>query len=298
MRVFIVAILLIVSFLEAKVYKVGFAQDTLANDWRKAQADAVESEASKYDFIDLSIKDAKGSVATQILHIEEFIESGFDFIITSPIDSKITSQVLKKALDRGIKVVLISRGVDSDNYTTFVRPNDAKIAKEAAEYLAKEMGYKGVVLMLQGVRGATTSSLRESGFEEVIREYPDMSIVKKRANYLRNDAMVAMKEIFDSKTHFDAIYSHSDSMLIGARIIIDEYKKEYDFLSVGIDYIKDAKKAILEGKQNASFTYPTVGKEGVLAVVKLIEGEEVEKDVIIDTTMITKENAKDVEPIF
>jgi ribose transport system substrate-binding protein len=34
---FVISLLL--TFLEAKTYKIGFAQDTLSNDWRKAQAD-------------------------------------------------------------------------------------------------------------------------------------------------------------------------------------------------------------------------------------------------------------------
>lgn len=38
MRVIIIA-LLCMTLVFAKEYKIGFAQDTLANDWRKAQAD-------------------------------------------------------------------------------------------------------------------------------------------------------------------------------------------------------------------------------------------------------------------
>ena len=35
----IIILILSIGFLEAKIYKVGFAQDTLVNDWRKAQVD-------------------------------------------------------------------------------------------------------------------------------------------------------------------------------------------------------------------------------------------------------------------
>jgi len=183
----VAALLFIGAF--AKTYKVGFAQDTLANDWRKAQADEAALAASKYDFIDFTLKDANGKVANQILHIDQFIDKGYDFIITSPSDAYMAGFVTQKAVDKGIKVILISRGVEGDGYTTFIAPDNTKIAKQAAEFMAQKMGGKGVVLMLQGVEGANTTTQRRQGFEEVLANYPEMSIIYKRGNFLRNDTM-------------------------------------------------------------------------------------------------------------
>ncbi len=290
--------LLLATISFAKEYKIGFAQDTLANDWRKAQVDEAINEVNKYDFLSITVTDAKGSMAKQILDIESFIKQEYDYIITSPIEPTITSIVLKKALDKGIKVILIDRGVNSDDYTTFIAPDNYKIAKEAAHYLLKKINYKGTILMLQGVKGATPTTLREKGFEEVAKEYKDIKIIKKRANYLRNDAIVALEEIYKEGVKFDAIYSHSDSMLIGAREVMKKYKSTKDIPMVGIDYINPAKEAILSGEQLASFTYPTCGKEGVDAIVRLVKKEDIPKNTTIDTQMIDKNNALQIEPIF
>ncbi len=291
-------LLLLVTFGLAKEYKIGFAQDTLANDWRKAQVDEALKEASKYDYLDITIKDAKGSAASQILYIEQFIKDGYDYIISSPIEPTITSMVLKKAIDKGIKVILISRGIDSDDYTTFIAPDNYKIGEDAAHYLLKKMNYKGTVLMLQGVERATTSMLREEGFLDVAKEHKDIKIIKKRGNYLRSDAIKALEEIYKDKIEFDAIYSHSDSMLIGAREVMEKHNDKRDIPTIGIDYIKPAKEAIIDGKQLASFTYPTCAKEGVQAIVDLINGKIVPKNITIDTQIVDKTNASKIDPIF
>ncbi|MBN2782563.1 MAG: substrate-binding domain-containing protein [Campylobacterales bacterium] len=292
--------LLFITFINivfAKEYVIGFAQDTLANDWRAAQVQEVRDEVAKHPHLKLIVKDAKGKVSNQIRDIQRFINDEVDFIITSPIDAKVTSLVLKKAIDKGIKVILISRGVQTQDYDVFISPNNYQIAKDSAKYLLKQMNYKGVVLMLEGVKGATSTLERTKGFEEVASNYKDIKVVKRRANYLRSDAIKVMEQLYKDGIKFDAIFSQSDSMLIGAREVMKRLKKPL-VDSVGIDYIGEAKEAILNGEQLASFTYPTSGCEGVMAIVDLIDKKEIPKNIILDTVMVTKDNANLIKPLF
>lgn len=298
MKKYIITLLLLIGSLQADSFTVGFAQDTLGNDWRKAQVEEAKKTAQKYPFLTLKVKDAKAKQSLQILHLDEFIAQGVDAILTSPFDTPVMSQVLQKARDKGIAVVLISRGVSSDAYDVFVAPDNYKIGVKAAQYLLKKMDYKGTVLMLQGVAGVSTTLQREEGFESVASKYDEVSIVKKRANFLRSDAIRAMEELYESGVEFDAIYSHSDSMLVGVREAMTRHEKDFSIPMVGIDYIKAAKTAILEGKQSASFTYPTVAKEGVDAVVHLLGGKAVPRDIEVDSVRVTLENVSEVEPIF
>ncbi len=294
----IIFIYLITVSSYAKEYKIGFAQDTLANDWRVAQVNEVKNEIKKYPYLKLTVKNAQASVANQISDIEYFIKNKFDFIITSPINAKITSLVLKKAIEKGIKVILISRGITTTDYTTFIRPKNKFIAEQIGHYMAKKLDKKGTILMLQGLQGTTSARDRDIYFDEVIKKYSNIKVIKRRANYLRSDAIEVMEDIYQKNIKFDAIYSHSDSMLSGVRIVMKKYKKNNTILMVGIDYISEAEAAILRGEQSASFTYPTCGKEGVEAIVKIIENKKYKKDVIIPSIMITKDNVKNVYPIF
>ena len=66
----------------------------------------------------------------------------------------------------------------------------------------------------------------------------------------------------------------------------------------GLDYISEARDLIRSGELDASFTYPTAGKEGALAVRDILAGKSLPKEQIIESTMVTKENVEKVEPIF
>lgn len=291
-------LIILVSTLFSKEIIIGFAQDTLSNDWRVAQVEEVKTEILKHKNLKLIVKNAKGKVSNQIKDIESFIEQKVDFIITSPINAQITSEVLKKAIENKIKVILISRGINTSDYTTFIAPDNKQIGRNAAVFLANKINYEGTILMLQGVQGATSTIQREEGFEETTKKYPKIKIIKKRANYLRSDAIKVMEEIYSNNIKFDAIYSHSDSMLVGARQVIKKHQNVINFPSVGIDYIKEAKLAIEKNEQSATFLYPTSGKEGVKAIIDIINNKPIEKNIIIDSQIITKENTKYIKPIF
>ncbi len=296
---FIFVLFSILNILIAKEYVIGFSQDTLANDWRAAQVQEVKNEVMKHNNLKLIVKDANAKVSKQIRDIEEFIKVKVDFIIASPKNAKITSLVLKKAIDKNIKVILISRTITTDDYTTFIAPNNYMIGQDAAKVLIKHMNYKGTILMLQGVKGASSTQQRSDGFKNIINKYQDIKLITRRANYLRNDAIKVMENIYKKNIHFDAIYSHSDSMLIGAREVMKKLNKDIKSIpSVSIDYIKETRKAILNGEQLASFIYPTSGKEGVQVIVDIINGKTVQKNIVLDTILITKENANTVTPIF
>ena len=87
-------------------------------------------------------------------------------------------------------------------------------------------------------------------------------------------------------------------MLSGVRSVMKKYDKDSSILMVGIDYISETRDAILKGLQSASFTYPTCGKEGVETIVKIIKNQKIKKNIIIPSIMITKDNAKEIDPIF
>ncbi|MGE0081229.1 MAG: substrate-binding domain-containing protein, partial [Thiohalomonadaceae bacterium] len=176
---------------------VGFSQDTLANDWRAAQATDLRRELARFPNVELVVTDGKGSTAQQILDIEDLIARKVDVLVTSPRDRAAMTPVVSRAFRAGIPVVLLTRLIESEDYTTFISPDDAAIGREAARHLAAVLKGRGDVLMLEGVPTATTAQLRTRGFLEELKAHPGLRLVGvKTANYLRNDAIRAMEEVF------------------------------------------------------------------------------------------------------
>lgn len=286
------------SIEQNKKYVV-FAQDTMKNDWRIAQVQQVEQGLSHYPHIKFSYSDANGNTAMQIKNIEDHLYAGLDVLVTSPRDSRIMTGLINKVYQSGTPVVLLSRTIMNDAYTTFIHPDNKAIARKAAQFVVKQLQGKGNIIMLTGVPGATTTQHRSSAFKEIMEQYPDIKLEIRVANYLRADAIKAIEEIINDDIKIDAIYAHSDSMAIGAIMALKLNGIDPKPLTiVGIDYISDARKLIRTGEMDATYLYPTAGKEGAQAVVDILAGKVVPKEIIIDSTEITIKNVDQVEPIF
>lgn len=299
MKKIIIYLLLLTCSLFAKNYTIGYAGPDFSKPWYNAQYQEIKNAIQKHTNIKLIEKDSKGNISQQIMNIEALIQEKVDFLIASPIHPRITTMAFQKALKNNIPVILISRHIATDDYTTFIAPNNYKIGYDAAKTLAKKINYKGKILMYQGIANATTSTEREKGFMDYVKQYPNIEVTKVRANYKKSDAIkVTEKILFKQKQKFDAIYSHSDAMLIGVREVMNKHNMPINIPMIGIDYIAEAKEAIVDGIQYASFIYQTAGKEAVETIIKMINKETFNRDIELPTQIITKENAKRIAPIF
>ena len=283
-----------------KSFTVGFAQDTLANDWRKAQVNKLKAEFKKHPNIKFIVTDAGGNSAKQIHDIEELAHQKVDVLITSPRNGVKSTPAIARVYKQGIPVVLITRTITTNDYTSLITPDDYKIASNAADYIAKRLSGKGNVLVLRGVATATTAIARTEGFVNQIKKYPGIQIAAiKNANYLRGDAIRATEYAIKNKIPFDAIYAQSDSMAAGARLALQKAGiSPKNKLIVGIDYISEAREAIRAGSQAATFLYPTCAEETADIVVKILHGKSVPKKVNVKSKMITIKNVNKISPIF
>lgn len=283
----------------AEEFVVGFAQDTLANDWRAAQVEDVRRELGKHPHIKFIVTDAEGDTALQIMQIEDLVAAGVDVLIASPREEKPLTPVISFVHRNGTPVILLSRGIQGDNYTSFVRPDNLPIARAAGQLIVEAINGKGTVLMLEGVPGASTTILRNQGFLEVIRRHPNIRVIRHAASYLRADAIRVVEKVLSAGTPIDAIYAQSDSMATGARLALRLAGIAPGTIPiVGIDYIQEARDAIRRGEQLASFTYATGGEEGAHLALDLLSGKPVTKSLVLESVKVTKDNVEQIDPIF
>lgn len=282
------------------VFLVGFAQDTLDNDWRLQQVREVEKALASYPSIRFIVKDGKGQTSKQILDIEDLIAQGVDVLITSPRDAKALTPIISRAYRQGIHVVLLGRNIENENFTIFIAPDNRAIARRAAQYLGGKYPAGGNILMLMGLCNATTTIHRTAAFVKELKNFKQLEVVsQKTADFLRGNAIQAVEEVLADDIPFNIIYAQSDSMASGARMALKRAGVDlHKIIIVGIDYISEAQAAIRADEQNASFTYPTGGKEGANYVLKILNGEKVPKKVVIESEMVTIENVGQVKPIF
>jgi ribose transport system substrate-binding protein len=282
-------------------YVVAFAQDTMANDWRAAQVRDIRTALASHADIEFRFSDAGGDTARQVRDIEAFAAQKVDVLITSPRDAELMREPIARVHRAGIPVILLSRRVNGEEFTHFVTADNRAIARQAAQYLAKRLNGKGNILILQHIPTSTPGQLRTEGFLDEIAKHPGIKVAAiKRADSQRALAIQKVEEALAEKLPFDAIYAQSDSMAMGAILALKRAGRDVKRIPItGIDYIGEAREAIRNGELDASFTYPTFGKAGAEAAVKLLSGGKLDKkEVTLDSTAVTRHNVEKVEPIF
>lgn len=278
---------------------IAFAQDDLQNDFRKAQVAEARDEAAKYPELSFTFTDAGGQTALLINQIEQFIAQKVSVLIVGTNDANAVVPVVSKARKAGVPVIILDRGIAGKDYTTFIDSDNIKIGAVGAAYIGEKLKGKGVVLLFEGLQKADVTQLRSKGFLDGIAKHPGIKVIKRTGNYLRKDALTEMEKLVAEGVHVDAIFSESDSMLSGVRMVLDRHKIDSrSIVMIGCDYTSEAREAIRLGTQTGSVLFPLGGTRSVEVARAIIAGKTVPKHISIPVKLITKENVEQVPPIF
>ena len=189
----------------------------------------------------------------------------------------------KEAKDANIPIVLVDRqasGVD-DLYATFIGSDFVKEGQDACDQLAKAMDEKGNVVILLGTTGASAATGRTKGFMQEITKYPNMKVIKQQdGDFTRQTGKQVMESFLKSAGDIQGVFAENDDMGMGAVQAIQEAGKApgKDIKLVGIDGIKDAFQAMVDGKYNCSVECnPLLGPQFFDVCEKLANGQSVPK---------------------
>ena len=101
-------------------------------------------------------------------------------------------------------------------------------------------------------------------------------------------------------TQITALYAHNDDMALGAIKAIEEYglKPGVDIKIVSIDGTRDAFRAMIDGKLNATIECnPLLGPQFFELALKVVNGESVPKWVPSKEGIFLPENAAQILPV-
>jgi len=259
----------------------------------------VRDEIAKHPKLSFLYSNGQGQTSLMIRQIERFIKLGVDLLIIGTNDENAIVPVVSKAYRKGIPVIVLDRGIQSDDYTTFINSDNAKIGKLGAQHIAEKLNGKGTVLLFEGIQHTDVTRLRTQGFMEEMNKHKDINIIKRTGNFLRKDAIKEMESLLEQGVHVDAIFSQSDSMLTGVRMVLKRYHIDpSSIVMVGCDYTSEARDAIRNGSQSGSVLFPLGGEISVEIALKIFNGEQVPKHIYNPVKLVTQENVLELHPIF
>lgn len=276
---------------------VGFSQCDNANSWRIAETDSMQATATEYG-VDLIVTDAATDLAKQASDIEDMVAQGVDYLVVAPQEEDGLQAALKSAMDAGIPVILVDRGVNGtagSEYTTAIMSDFIWEAEQVANLFIKDSGGKGNIVILQGTQGATSTIDRQEGFMKAI-EGTEMTVIADQvADYVMDKGQEVMENILQAQgDQIDYVFCHNDDMALGAIKAIEAagYTPGEDIKVAGIDGPAAAMEAILAGKQLASCSCsPLFGPIAFETIAKMASGIEVPAELINEDTLYTIDNA-------
>jgi len=235
-------------------------------------------------------------IAKQINIVQDMISRRVKAIVLAACDENALVPTIQAALDANIPVITIDSGVKSDLPLSFVATDNIAGAKAAADALAKLTDGKGKVGLIPFVAGAATSELREDGFEEGLKAYPDMVLASKQ--YCNSDVAKAMSITQDMLTAIPdlvGIFAANEAAAIGAAQGLRAAGKVGQVKLVAFDAAEEEIAALKEGVIQALVVQSpfNMGKLGVQAAHDALQGNEVEKRIDTGVTVVTMENFND-----
>jgi ABC-type sugar transport system substrate-binding protein len=281
-------------------YKVGFSQVESNNPWRLAQTASMQEEAAKRGY-ELVYTDAAGSEAKQIADVDSMIAQKVDLIFLAPRSEKPLAQAVLKAKAAGIPVILLDRNVDQElakpgqDYIGFIGSDFIDEGKRAAEWLVKATGGKATIIELQGTVGSSPAIDRKKGFDDYIKDHPDMKVVaSETGDFARDKGRQVMETLLQAHPDVTAVYAHNDEMALGAIAALEAAGKVpgKDVIIVSIDGSKDALQAIIDGKLGATVECnPRFGPKAFDTLEAYANGEQIPAKIINPDKFYDSSNA-------
>jgi len=199
-------------------YKVGYITSWRGNPWQEVNIAEFTREVERSPLItDYVHMDSAGSVDTEISNLRDMFtmwKAGkLDAIIVDPLDAMALADTVAEIYDAGCPIILFNNAVNSTKYNCYVGNDPWTFGTLSAEWLAKEMGYKGKVLFFRGLKGYPIDLGRSGGGLSVLEKYPNIKVVAiEYADWSYDKAKKKFISMVAAHPKFDAIYSVGGQM--------------------------------------------------------------------------------------
>ena len=274
-------------------FTIGMSQCNLGEPWRVQMNLDIKNEAEKHPEISVIYKDAQNDSLKQRSQIEEYINAGVDLIIVSPKEAAPLTPPVAAAYEKGFPVIVLDRRVLGDKDTCFIGADNVKIGKAAGQWIVERLGGKGRIVELKGLMTSTPGQDRHSGFREGIKGSECEIIFEADMKWLEPDARKEMESALARFRVIDLVYAHNDPGAHGAYLAAKAAGREKDIFFVGIDALPhEGQVYVKQGVLQASFEYPTGGREAILTALKILNGERIPKELTLRSRVFTKENVE------
>jgi ribose transport system substrate-binding protein len=201
---------------KAGPYRIAVVNGFVGNTWRiqmiKTAKAFAEQAGIKEDIKELKVISTGTDVAAQLGAMEDFINQGYDAIVTIAVSPEGFDRVIKLADKNNVIVVPFDNVLDTDK-VMMVNEDQVELGRQPAEFLIKEMGKKeGKILEVRGLPGNSVDRDRHVGFRKVMEaEGNKFQIVEVVGNWDDGTAQKVTADAIAVHGKFDGVYTQGGS---------------------------------------------------------------------------------------
>ncbi|WP_332631422.1 sugar ABC transporter substrate-binding protein [Halalkalibacter flavus] len=270
-------------------------------EFRTYMIEAMEEEQENHPDFEFIYSNAENDSAKQMNQIENFIARGVDAIILTPVDTVAAVDILAKVNEAGIPIIVANQTFDGvDKASAYVGSESIEAGILQMEEVAKRLGGKGNIAIMEGQMGHEAQIMRTEGNKQIIEQNPDLEIVfQGTGNWNRDEGMTLMENWIQSGKEIDAVVANNDEMAIGAILALEAAGKLDEVLVAGVDATPAALQFMQDGKLTVTVFQDARGQgiESIRTAVKAANGEEVET-MLVPFQLVVPEQVDDYIAIY
>ena len=279
--------------------KIGVTCMDLTNPFFKLIGDVMEAEAAKQGY-EVVVLSGEMDPAKQNSQLADFAAQGYNAIFLNPVDSKSAGEGVKKAAAAGVPVftydvqvtdeeasALVVSHIGSDNYQG---------GRLAGESMMKVTGDQGQIAII-GFPEVTSCIRRVEGFRDYLKENGSkLEIVTELSGKgNRNEGYAVATDLLQAHPGIVGIFAINDPSGLGAHAAVVKAGKEEQIAVIAFDASPAGKQAVFEKKlYDSPQQFPReMAKGTVEAFVKYLNGDDLEKNILIPCAHYQYEDAVD-----
>ena len=262
-------------------------------DYWKMVKRGAESAAKEFNVeLIFDAPNKENDIEDQIELLDYYISQKVDGIVLAASDYNLLVSKVNEAFEAKIPIILIDSNVNTDNYLKSFSTDNYNAGKKTGEEVIRFAGDNVKVGIVSFVKGSENAIQREKGLRDYLLSYSNITILK--TNYCMSSSYLAEeiteKYIYDDKV--DVVIGLNAIASIGMGNVVE---KDKSVIAIGFDTTLEEITHLDKGVINATIVQNPFGM-GYLGVKYAFYGykgnlkEYKDKDVLIDTFVITKEN--------
>jgi len=261
------------------------------------------SDAAKNAGIDLLLANSMNMPAKEIQLVNTYIARQVDAIVISPISTTASAAALKRASDKGIKIITYNSTIEGDIPSVYIESDQgdlgAQSGKVAKKYIEDKLNGKAKVAIIAfKSQVPEQSDARTNGFKKEITALPGVEIVAEQDAWLAEMAIKKVGDIITANQNVDIIWAANEGGTVGAVMAVKNAGKGRKIAVFGTDTSEQLISFLLsEDNILQAITGQRPFEIGTIAVesaLKVLKGQTVDRKISMAGVLLSRDDTQGV----